>query len=256
MKFPIKFRDWVKRNDFCEFTSCFTIHRTSCSFSRQEKANGPCKNRSCCFSFVSTNIQIAWPINRNFSTVEGEIAGRTEFLTAAWSDFVTYEVNGVRSGHVTPYALAKNYLEISVTNLFRQKLGIDHVDMQKPEWKNKVFFMRYQEINLDADFYDLLTCPRSGSGDYETVSLTVESKLAQVGGTSFLVNQDLLVGDKKVGLQRMQICCVSTVERKSSKLPDSFVFNPDIQPYTKTPRPRFPTSFVSEDSSPVGAVRR
>merc|ERR1711935_495840 len=61
----------------------------------------------------------------------------------------------------------KNYLEISATALFREQLGIDHVNMDRAEWAAFVFFMRYQEITLNEAFYELLNCPRAmRDGEY------------------------------------------------------------------------------------------
>ena len=44
----------------------------------------------------------------------------------------------------------------------KQRLKIDHVSLQKSgDWKNKGFFMRYQEIELNSHFYDKLQCSRT-----------------------------------------------------------------------------------------------
>ena len=215
--------------------------------------------------FVSTNINIkndsAWPINRNFSTLDNDaISGTTDFQHSAWSDFVTYKLdNGTGgAGHVTPYALAKNYLEISATALFREQLGIDHVNMDRAEWAAFVFFMRYQEITLNEAFYELLNCPRAmRDGEYTPVSLRIESKLSHVGKSSFVVTQELTVGEQSVGTQHMQICCINAELRKSAKMPDSFLDNPSIVPLRQVKRPDFPFTFLADDDlRPIGSIDR
>ena len=74
--------------------------------------------------------------------------------------------------------------EISASNLFKEKLNFDHVQMNNPDWKYKGFFMRYQEIHLKEEFYEKLKCPRTAITEWDPVSLIVESKLSQVGNTS------------------------------------------------------------------------
>ena len=74
--------------------------------------------------------------------------------------------------------------EISASNLFKEKLNFDHVQMNNPDWKYKGFFMRYQEIHLKEEFYEKLKCPRTAITEWDPVSLIVDSKLSQVGNTS------------------------------------------------------------------------
>lgn len=40
------------------------------------------------------------------------IVGETTFPYSSWGDFVTYSTPSGANGHITPHALAKNYLEI------------------------------------------------------------------------------------------------------------------------------------------------
>ena len=182
--------------------------------------------------------------------------GLTRFETSSWSDFVTYKLeNGTGHGHITPYSLAKNYLEISATNLFRTRLGIDHVNMSRPEWSNLVFFMRYQEITLKPEFYELLNCPRSmGNDDYTPVSLSIESGLSYVGKSSFVIVQTLTVNGQYVGEQHMQICCINSQLRKTTQLPDSFLTNPNVVHFRTLKRPNFPHKFGADNL--VGSVDR
>jgi acyl-CoA thioesterase FadM len=161
------------------------------------------------------------------------------------------------AGHVSIYALAKNYLEIAASNLFTEKMGFDHVKKERSEeWKNKGFFMRYQEIELNDKFYELLQCPRTQNSNSEKVGLTVHSSLHHVGKSSFVIDQTLHSNGEEIGNTKMQICCIDYVKRKSSKLPDSFINHQDIAVLKNVPRPSFPSKFFENQLNQLGKYPR
>jgi len=125
-----------------------------------------------------------WKIS-DFS-LKSTTSGVTVFPYSSWGDYVTYvDENGAGDGHIWLHALAKNYLEIALSNLFRAGLGLDHVGFGKnADWEHKGFFMRYQEIELSADFYDLLRCPRRTGKNANQEHLSIASNVVQVGSTS------------------------------------------------------------------------
>ena len=118
--------------------------------------------------------------------------------------------------------------------------------MERPDWAGIVFFMRYQEIELNDSFYELLSCPRSSMEKLDSAALTVESRLVQVGKSSFLIQQDLVVGGVTVGKTQMQVCCINRELRKLSKLPESFLNSPEVTKQRQLPRPNFPASFPTQ----------
>ena len=199
---------------------------------------------------------IAWPTSKEFQYDRG-LSGKTEFEYSSWSDFVTYKTDNNSAGHVSIYALAKNYLEIAASNLFKEKLGFDHVKKERDEeWKNKGFFMRYQEIELNHNFYELLQCPRTKTGEWDKIGLSIQSSLSQVGKSSFVIDQSLHCNGETVGNTRMQICCIDYIKRKSSQLPSSFLNHPDVTPLKAKPRPDFPSKFVNDKLEKVGVYER
>ena len=148
--------------------------------------------------------------------------------------------------------------------------------MNNPDWKYKGFFMRYQEIHLNEEFYEKLKCPRTAITEWDPVSLIVESKLSQVGNTSceyfvfyrchsndrfvieFLVviQQDLRVENEIIGESKMQICCIDFVKRGLTKLPESLLQAPEIIELRKVPRPVFPRTVLDPKSDLIGECCR
>lgn len=64
----------------------------------------------------NTNISV-WKLSEfeKISTIVGE----TSFPYSSWGDFVTYSTPSGANGHITPHALAKNYLEIGKDSRYR-----------------------------------------------------------------------------------------------------------------------------------------
>ena len=145
------------------------------------KFGGGCKNlwrKNACKK--SYHCILVWPTSE--FKLKNPISGVTTFKHSSWGDFITYD-NG---GHIWLHALAKNYLEISISNLLRNGLKLDHVNFgDNSDWKNLGFFMRYQEIELSAEFYDGLNCPRVHvNSNLPHESLQIKSEVSQVGSTS------------------------------------------------------------------------
>ena len=75
------------------------------------------------------------------------INGISKFPTSSWSDFITFKnSNGESTSLIWPHAVAKNYSEIAISNLFRYALKLDPNILKSPAWQGKGFFMRYQEL--------------------------------------------------------------------------------------------------------------
>jgi len=202
----------------------------------------------------NTNVSV-WKLSEfeKISTIVGE----TSFPYSSWGDFVTYSTPTGANGHITPHSLAKNYLEIGLSNMFREGLNLDHVCFKNnPDWTGKGFFMRYQEIQLSPEFYSELSCPRRTASQTKSSFLMIRSEVKQVGNTSMVAEQRLFSGDIEVGKNIMQLCCVDRTERKSTKFPKSFINHDEIYPLTEVPRPRFPLGFLTTNHKKLGDSKR
>lgn len=190
--------------------------------------------------------------------LKSRLCGETRFPYSSWGDFVTYtDANGNGDGHIWIHALAKNYLEIAMSNLFRQGMGLDHVCFaQDSDWSHNGFFMRYQEISLSPQFYSGLACPRRTTEDLPAQFLTINTRLCSVGSTSLLAEQKLIVEGVEVGSSLQQLCCIDRRSRTTSKLPESFTSHPAMQPLTKVTKPRFPVNFTDSNSRLLGTCQR
>lgn len=186
------------------------------------------------------------------------INGISKFQTSSWSDFITFKNSaGESTSLIWPHAIAKNYSEIAISNLFRYALKLDPNILKSPAWQDKGFFMRYQELEFSSEFYEALSCPRIfQSPDAPTSNLHVHTNIIQVGKSSAVAEQLLVVDGKRVGKNLQQITCIERGKAGASPLPDEFLELEYIKPLRKAPRPNFPRTFLPDESmEEIGSVK-